>query len=386
MSDRFRQKLDYILKHTVWIYTIFKCTLSVFFKFIGLFVHLDQRAVMFSGHGRKYNDSPRAIYEYMLSHDEYSGLRYYWALEDPDQVDIPGKCTKVKTDTFNYFILTLKCKYWITCVNIERGLKYKKKKTIYLNTWHGTPIKSIAGDDNRKNDDFSYIDYFCVSGEFEKKIFQEVFSVKEEHMLYTGLPRNDELYYVSKDEISEIKNKLNIPEGKRVVLYAPTWRDSTDGGKTYGMKPPINIKRWEKVLGEDCVLLLRTHPYTNKLLGIEFNDFIRDYTNYPAINDLLKVSDILVSDYSATIFDFSILERPIICFGYDYDEYKKNRGFSLDAETELPGGILKSEEEVLDRIVNCDYKKASEETIKFKNKYLEYGGNATETCVKIMFG
>jgi CDP-glycerol glycerophosphotransferase len=121
------------------------------------------------------------------------------------------------------------------------------------------------------------------------------------------------------------------------------------------------------------------------LLGVEFNSFVRDYVNYPNINDLMKISDILISDYSATIFDYAILERPIISFAYDCDEYGEERGFAMDPRAEMPGGIVKTEDEVIDRILGMNYEKEVAAVKAFKNKYLTYGGQATEKCVKKMF-
>ena len=142
---------------------------------------------------------------------------------------------------------------------------------------------------------------------------------------------------------------------------------------------------WEEQLKNEYVFLLRTHPYTNKLMGVSFNDFVRDFSGYHSINDLMKVSDILVSDYSATIFDYSILERPIICFAYDYEEYKKERGLVMSLEDEMPGGVDFSERDVLKRILNMDYDGECELVKKFKNKYIVYGGSATKKCVEALF-
>ena len=173
---------------------------------------------------------------------------------------------------------------------------------------------------------------------------------------------------------------------KRIILYAPTWRDSTDNGQTYAIKPPINVDYWQQELQDEYVVLLRTHAYTNKLLGITFNDFIRDFTSYPVINDLFKVSDILISDYSSCIPDFSILERPIVCFAYDYEDYKKARGLYLDFEKAMPSGVKRTEQEVIAQIKSMDYQeecRKSKEMIK--DRITNIGGHATEICVQKMF-
>jgi CDP-glycerol glycerophosphotransferase len=377
-----RSKIDYILKHNLFIQKLYKFLMSFTFRFLGVIIKTDDKLILFNGHGRKYNDSPRAIYEYIIENKKYQDYKFVWALDEPEKYDIPHS-TKVKMDTLKYFVTALKAKYWVSCVNIERGLHFKKKQTIYLNTWHGIPLKLIGNAvSGRKDFDFSSIDIFCYAGEYEKEIYIRDFNVSESNLFLSGLPRNDELYNVSKEKIENLKKALNIPRGKKVILYAPTWRDSTDNGKSYTIEPPIDMEFLQKELEDDYVLLLRTHAYTNRIMGVEFNNFVRNFTDYPEINDLLITADILISDYSATIFDYSILEKPIICFGYDYEQYSNDRGFYIDLVKELPSGVIKTQEEVVRKIKTMDYHKECQKTAQFKEKYLEVGGNATEMCLR----
>lgn len=381
-----RARVDYVLKHNIVINKSFKFLASTGVKAMGLFTPVDEKSVIFSAHSRKYNDSPKAIYEYMITRPEFKDYTFYWALDDVT-VDIPGPAIKIIPDTPEYFRTALKCKYWITCVNIERSLKFKKRNCVYLNTWHGIPVKTVGNGAEGRNDyDFSYIDYFCISGDYEIPIYEKSFNIPTSHMIKTGLPRNDVLYKTTSEEAEGIKRRLGLPLDKKLILYAPTWRDSKDGGKSYSIKPPMDLAKWERALGEKYILLFRTHPYTNKLLGVSFNDFVRDYVNYSNINDLMKIADILISDYSATIFDYSILERPIISFAYDCDEYGRERGFAMDIRKEMPGGISETEDEVIDRILHMDYRKEIEAVKAFKNKYLTYGGDATVKCLEKVFG
>ena len=357
-------------------------------KVWGYFIPLDDEMVIFSGHTRRYNDSPRTLYEYMLAHPEKFGrYKCVWALEDPENVDIPGNPIKVKSDTPKYFKYTLKAKYWVTCVNIERSLHYKKRKCRYLNTWHGTAFKHIGNDAGVRQDfDFSSVDYFCYASEYEKKIYMNAFRTREDAMIPTGLPRNDELYHVTPNEIGSLKDKLGLPRDKKIILYAPTWRESTDNGKTCAIKPPINTKKWETELKDNYIILFRMHAYTNQLLGLEFNDTIRDYSAYPNVNDLFKVADILISDYSASMSDYAILERPVLCFTYDYEQYRDERGLYLDFDKDMPSGILRTEDDVLKYIKNMDYEKECEKTrIMIKEKLIHLGGHATEMCLVKLF-
>lgn len=382
-----RAKIDYELKHHSWILKMFRLLASTVMRFWGMFVKTDPKMVLFSALGRQYNDSPKAIYEAMLRQSRFKDFQFVWALENLD-TEIPGHPIRVKADSFQYFRTSLKARYWITSVNIERSLRYKKKDCIYLNTWHGVSLNAVGnGVPGRDDFDFSHLNYFCYESEWNKRLLMQSFKVPEHLMLASGLPRNDALYHVTDTKIMEVKQQLGLPLDKKIILYAPTWRDSDDQGKTYSLKPPIHLDKWEERLGEHYILLFRTHHYTTRLLGVQFNDFVRDVSNYPSINDLFIVSDLLISDYSSCITDYSILERPVVCFAYDYDAYSKQRGINIDFRTEMPAGIQKTEDEVLDHILNMDEAEECRKTREMlKNRFTYIGGHATEICINAVFG
>ena len=381
------QKVDYVLKHNKLIYNLYRVFFSLFFQFVGLFVRTDKKLILFTGHGKRYNDSPRAIYLYLVEKGLDKEYHCVWSVDNPEKYDIPGIRKIIVTDTWEYFITALKAKYWCCCVNMERGLHFKKKSTKFLHTWHGASI-NLCGNavGLRKDFDFGNVDYMCISGEYEREFVKRDFLVRDESIIVTGLPRNDRLYHTSKNELLELRQKFNIPADKKAILYAPTWRDSNDGGKHYSIVPPIDWKKWEEKLGDKYVVLLRTHPYTTEAMKVNFNDFLRDCTNYPDVNDLLLVADMLISDYSSTILDYCILDRPIVCFGYDYEEYSRIRGFYYDLRVTLPSGVKYTEEEVLDFLVNSNYEQECENTRRFHLSHIEAGGNATQQCVEKLLG
>lgn len=383
-----KARIEYILKHNEFVSKCIRGSASLVMRVWGRFVPIDDKMIIFSALSMRYNDSPKAIYEYLIAHPEYTGYKFVWALDDPEGTEIPGPAIKVKADTLQYFKFTLKAKYWVACVNIERSLKYKKKKCLYLNTWHGLSLNHCGNAvPGRKDFDYSNVNFMCYESDYHKEIIMRDFGALEESMIPTGLPRNDTLYKTTPGEVEAIKERLGLPKDKKIILYAPTWRDSTDNGQTYAIKPPITLSYWEEKLKDQFIVLLRTHHYTTRLLGVEFNDFIRDYTSYPVINDLFKVSDILVSDYSSCIADFSILERPIVCFAYDYDQYCKVRGLYLDFENAMPSGVKRTEEEVIEQILTMNVEEESNKTRDMiKNKLTYIGGHATETCVKYLLG
>ena len=380
-----RQRLIYILKHNSAIQALYRVVMSFVFRVYGLFIKTDENLVLFvSFMGLNFNDSPKAIYDYMKSHPEYKRYRCIWAFEDPSK--FPDLET-VKIDTPAYFKTALQAKYWITNTNIERGLHFKKKEQKYLNTWHGIALKYIGNDVAGRNDfNFGTVDHLCVCGDYDERVYRTAFRAKECSYLRVGLPRNEELWNVSDAKKNQMRLKLGIPANKIVILYAPTWRESTDGGKSYEIKPPIHFDAWKKELGEEYIVLFRAHHQTTKVLGVQYDEFVRDASSYPAVNDLMIASDMLITDYSAIAFDYSILCRPIFCYAYDYDTYLAERGTYFQIDEKYPNKSCRTEDELLKRIKGIDYELECSNTRRFRDEFIQYGIGATEACVKAEFG
>ena len=378
-----RRRLAYILKHNLLLQKIYKVCMSAVFRVLGLFVKTDPKLVLFSSFmGSKCNDSPRAMYDYMQQ-PEYQDFRCVWAMEKPE--DYPHLQT-VKIDTLRYFMTALRAKYWVTNTNIERGLSFKKKKTVYLNTWHGVALKTIGNDcPGRKDYNFNSVDYLCVSADHDERVFRSAFRAKEQCYLRCGMPRNDELWKATAEQTAACRAKLEIPADKKVILYAPTWRDSEDGGQSYTIAPPVNFAAWQEKLVGEYIVLFRAHHITTKVLNVQFNDFVRDVSDYPAVNDLMIAADLLITDYSAIAFDYSILCRPLLCYAYDYDTYLANRGTYFDIDEKYPMKACRTEQALLACICAVDYEKESANTRKFRDEFIRYGGSATECCVKALF-
>lgn len=379
-----RQRLIYLLKHYAALQRLYRIVMSFAFRVWGHFVRIDDNLVIFvSFMGKSFNDSPKVIYDYMQLKPEYEKYHCIWAFEEPERFP---ELETVKIDSPAYFKAALKAKYWITNTNIERGLKFKKKSQVYLNTWHGIALKHIGNDcPGRKDYNFDTVDYLVVSGEHDERVFKSAFNARESSYLRCGMPRNEELWTVDEEKKLEMRKKLGLPEGKKVILYAPTWRESTDGGKSYEIKPPIHFDKWREVLGEEYVVFFRAHHQTTKVLGIQYDEFVRDASSYPAVNDLLIASDILITDYSAIAFDYSILCKPIFCYTYDYDTYLAKRGTYFEMNDKYPNPMCKEDSELLARIKGIDYETECTNTKRFRDEFVQYGIGATETCVKALF-
>lgn len=380
-----RQRLAYFLKHNLLLQKIYKVCMSGAFRFLGLFIATDPNLVLFSSFmGSKYNDSPKAIYDYMQSHQQYKKYRCVWAFEKP--ADYPGLET-VKMDSVRYFVTALRAKYWITNTNIERGLSFKKKKTVYLNTWHGIALKKIGNDcPGRKDYNFKTLDYLCVSGNHDEQVFRSAFGAEENCYLRCGMPRNDVLWQATQQQKDQYREKLGIAPNKKVILYAPTWRDSADGGRSYAIKLPVDFAAWKAKLGKEYVVLFRAHHITTEVQDVQFDDFIRDVSDYPEVNDLMIAADMLITDYSAIAFDYAILCRPILCYAYDYETYLADRGTYFDIDEKYPMKSCRTQQELLEKIVTLDYEKESANTKVFRYAFVQYGKDATRQCVEKVFG
>ena len=373
-----KKRFEYILKHNSCIQFLYKSIMSCIFRIIGLFIKTDNSLILFNSFGgKKYNDSPRVLFETMLQDNRFNDCQFVWAFEKPDNYMIPN-AKKIKIDSFEYFVEALKAKVWISSVNIERGLHFKKKNTIYLNTWHGAGTKKIGNACNgRKDYDFSSVDMMLVQSDFERDIFIRDFLCNPEAIRMIGFPRNDELFHISNDKHIELRKQFRIPISKKVILYAPTWRDSKDGGLSYEFIPPMHINKWKSVLSDEYVMLFRMHTFTTRF-EMDYDEFAIDVSAYENLNHILAITDVLITDYSTIVYDAAIAGIPFICFGFDYDTYREERGFYFDLNDVYPGGVLKTEDEVINRIPDVINGIDRKLFIAFRDRYIQAGGAATE--------
>ena len=356
--------------------------MSTFFRFIGFFIKTDETLILFSSFaGKKFNDSPRVLFEKMRIDPFFKDFTMVWAFEHPEQFKIEG-ADCIKIDTWKYFKTALMARIWITSVNIERGLHFKKNSTIYINTWHGAGTKKIGNACSSRNDyNLSNVDIMLVQSDFEREIFERDFLCKKQAIRKIGFPRNDELFSITQETRKQILKLLDIPNGKKVILYAPTWRDSKDGGLSYKVEPPINMAKWKEKLSDGYVLLFRMHPFTT-IFDMKYDEFARDVSSYDNLNHILGITDVLITDYSTIVYDSSVAEIPFICFGFDYDQYKIERGFYFDLDKVYPGGVAYTEDEVLERIYEVSAGKYNNEYKLFREKYIQAGGNSSSNILK----
>ena len=384
------KQLKYMVKYSPLIYSLYYYVVSAFLRLAGLFIKTDPNMILFNSFGgRKFDDSPRAIFEEMLRDERFRHYSFVWALDRPCDFDLPERARVVKDYSISFFLCALRARVWITNSSMEHGLCFKKRNTIYFNTWHGSAIKYLGDDVRKEGKSFkekgsSKEDAFFTQGEYDEYVFERAFHMDKTLFKRFGLPRNDELVNYSETRVSQIKKDLGIDQEKKILLYAPTFREyCRDNGNQIIQDVKIDLTRWEKEMGDACVLLIRAHYEVAKTLNISANQSVLDVSSYPHLNDLLIISDALISDYSSIFFDYSILHRPMLCYAYDYDEYLKNRGTYFDIKEKLPCDVIENEDGLFTEIERMfqNYEKMCEKTARFQGEFItEYGAASKKTC------
>lgn len=339
---------------------------------------VNEKQVMFCSFlGKFYSDSPKYLYEYL--YNKYGDeLDYVWVINDKS-VKIPGNPKKVKRFSLAYYKELAKSKYWV--INGRQASRlHKRGPQKIISTWHGTPLKKLGLDIGNvhtrdPNIKKSYIkvakewDYLISPNRYTTEILRSSFAYDGE-ILETGYPRNDILYNATPEQVQKIKDDLNLPSDKKIVLYAPTWRDDEyfDAGKMH-FTLKLELDKLQKAIGDEYIVLVRTHYFVADKLDLSpYEGFAYDVCKYDDIAELYLISDILITDYSSVFFDYANLKRPILYFTYDLEKYENVlRGFYIDIHSEVPGPLLKTTDEVIDAILNIEDLKE-----EYADKYDEF--------------
>lgn len=378
--------------------------------FYKIFFHLlnsKKNIILFeSSNGRNYTGNPKYIYEYFLNSSKKDKFKYVWSLEDTSQT-IPGKPIKVRKNRLKYLYYSIVSTFWIFDSRHPHYLE-KKSDCIYIQTWHGTPLKKLALDMDKLNmggntniEEYKsnfrlntfFWDYLIVQNDFSEDIFKRAFDFKGS-FLKTGYPRNDIIINKKNDDklISKIKKEFKIAEDKKIILYAPTWRDNEFyKEQQYKFSTNIDFDLMKEKLANDYVFIVKYHYLVKDSIDWDkYSDFIIVADEKQDIQNLYLISDILITDYSSVMFDFSLLNKPMIFYTYDLKFYKENiRGFYFNIEKEVPGPIIENNEELALYLKNFrlkDYFSDYENKYsKFIKKYNQYDkGDASKRIAEII--
>ncbi len=260
-------------------------------------------------------------------------------------------------------------------------VKKLRNKTEVVQVWHACGAFKKFGFsilDKNFGADNNYVKYIpihtnyshvLVSSKEVSKYYAEAFNMSEDNIDPIGIPRTDIFFNddMKKEATKRVYSKYPELKGKNIVLYAPTFRGNSQSDAK--MDIAFDVEKVVETLPEGFVLALKMHPFVKDSIKIS-NDRIVDLSDYPAINDILIMTDLLITDYSSIVFEYSLLERPMIFYADDLDSYEHERDFYYPYESFVPGPIVKTTDELIEVLNNskCDYEKIK----SFKNKFFDY--------------
>lgn len=440
---------------------------------------VSRRTVVFmSSLGRSYTGNPRAVCEKMAELGMVGEFRCYYILDEPERFrdQLPKGVCPLRNARLRYYLVMARAGAWVSDTRFQNYM-VKRKKTVYIQTWHGTPLKKLgldltalhmAGGETlsqykeafRKN--AATWDYLISQNPFSTEVFRRAFGFRGT-MLAIGYPRNDQLVESVKTEppkdfaenvktepprnfaesVKEepagdfaegvktepagdfaesvktepagnftadthkggfageacaagtgssmrtaLREKLRIPPGKKVMLYAPTWRDDAFyNEKDYRFATKLDFGKMSQAFAKDYVLVVKYHYMVRERSGEQkYPAFVRTVGEDVDIAQLYLLSDLLITDYSSAMFDYSLLKRPMYFFAYDLENYRDTlRGFYFDFEAEAPGPIVVTTEALIAAIGEGMTESTMQRYRRFAEKYNPYDdGHASEKVLEII--
>lgn len=338
--------------------------------------------------GKGYGDNPKYIAEELLKRDKKLDL--VWMVNDINEL-LPKGIRPVLNNSrkARYELATSR----IIICNVKQALSFKKKRSqYYIQTWHGSfGLKYIEKDVQDKLPinylrktiaDSKNIDLLLSNSNWQTEEYKRAFWYDGE-ILEKGFPRNDIFFNLSKEKREIIKKEMKVPLDKRVLLYAPTFRESRSLD-VYNIDLYTIKETLKKKTKDEWIVLVRLHPnitsYSDLFCGLEFIDV----TSYPDGQEVLAISDILITDYSSNMIDFILMNKPVFLYASDIEEYKKERGLK-PVYYNLPFPLCQNNKELIDAVNAFEDDGYLKELKEFKKQYHSYDdGNSSKNVVDII--
>lgn len=327
--------------------------------------------------GRNITCNPRAIWQELV--DRGSSLKMYWSVND-HSVSVPDGTTPLIRLSREWYRVLGSAKYLVNNSNFP-ALFRQAEDQVYIQTWHGTPLKKIGHDIGRVL--FSYRNYLELMdreaagwstllspSKFCNEVFPHAFAYDGD-VYESGYPRNDVLLNNPEQAAGRARKLLGLEnDTRKVLLYAPTWRDDQFVGRPgrYQSVYHLDFEAFARDLGDEYLIAVRGH--SNTLLygtGVR-GDGVIDVTRYPEVADLYALADVLVTDYSSVMFDYSVTGKPLLFLAPDIADYRDRvRGFYFDFEATSPGPILSTTSELISEV-----QQISQMQLAYKERYAAF--------------
>ncbi|UUU22571.1 bifunctional glycosyltransferase family 2 protein/CDP-glycerol:glycerophosphate glycerophosphotransferase [Streptomyces sp. DSM 40750] len=346
------------------------------------------RAVFAAYGGRGYVCSPAALENAFRTH--VPGMRTSWIARPEHHHTLPVATRRVLPGSMAYWTALARSKYLVNNVDFDPRL-VKRPGQILLQTQHGTPLKHMGLDlQDRpaaaRGTDFAAMlrgsdqwDYVLSGNRHSTLVWERVYPSAYTTLEY-GSPRNDVFLRASSTDVARVREHLGIPEGAVAVLYAPTHRDYRHSQRSH-----LDLERVLRKLGPRFVILARAHHVYDSPLTDLAHGRLLDVTAYPSVENLCLASDALVTDYSSLMFDYAILDRPIVIHSEDWEAYEAARGTYFDLRSFPPGAVARSEDELIDIFATGHWRGSRSAQLRaaFRDRFCQYDdGRAAERVVR----
>jgi CDP-glycerol glycerophosphotransferase len=350
-------------------------------------------AVLFeSFQGKVIGDNPLDIFNELKQ--RFPKLELIWATGKGTQA--PPGARGVRFGSREWLQALATSKYLVNNTNFPWYFR-KVPGQIYLQTWHGTPLKRLGRDIpnnyltksylDTMDREATYWDYLISPSPFCTEVFPSSFGYQG-NIIETGYPRNDRLSKISGTQRQQIRERIGVSDPSTfVVMYAPTWRDYNRSAT--GNWQSVNFMDENIELPEGFQMIYRGHTNTHAVHNAGVAGRAIDVTLYPDVTELYIAADVLITDFSSVMFDYTVTGKPILFLAPDLERYRSERGFYFDFEALAPGPILNTDAEVLQALGRIDQiSKLYEPRYRdWQEKFnsLE-DGNAAKRVVDIVWG
>ena len=319
----------------------------------------------------QYNSNTKYISEYLLkNYPNVFEIIYPLGKERDFSIFKEKDITPVKLGSLKYYYYVMTSKFFITTSGAIAYIPFRKKQ-IVINTWHGGGAYKKMGLDTTNN--FFYrldckltakkTSYFLSSNKYFSDIVNRSLLISYDKFLNIGLPRNDIFFTDYSDIIKKVKNHYKIDENKKIIMYAPTYRPFK--GNPFFLKHELGpyeidvdliLKELEKKFKDEWVFGLRLHPSIAELFPKTLDAKIINMSDYDDIQELMCASDILINDYSSTMWDYVQTKKPCFIFAKDLDEYENSTGLYTQPSS-WPFPLARNNQEFVENIRIFDNEK-----------------------------
>ncbi|CAL9533975.1 bifunctional glycosyltransferase/CDP-glycerol:glycerophosphate glycerophosphotransferase [Streptomyces sp. enrichment culture] len=299
--------------------------------------------------GRGYACNPAAIHA--KARELAPHIRSVFLVEADQAHTVPEDVEYAVIGSRRSWELLARAKYLVNNANFAEGV-VKRPGSVHLQTQHGTPLKTMGVDQSTypvvaaTTGSFGKLlgrvdrwDYNLSSNPHSTRVWERAFPGSYEQLEY-GYPRNDAYLTATAADVARIRAELGVPEGATAVLYAPTHRDHHTG-----FEPGLDLEAFCAAAGEDVVVLLRAHYFYDRG-GRGHGGRVVDVTAHRSSEDVCLAADALVTDYSSIMFDYAVLDRPIVVYADDWDVYREVRGVCFDLMDGPPGPVARTPDEL----------------------------------------